>query len=190
MNKLFLSLIGLPVAFAGVAGQASAHMRGPGNGMNMPTVAVVAADQVPAQKTTVQQALDAVKVSFTKLQADVTALQTQQKALLEAQKGGDAAAITAAKTKVEQARTTLKATREAHHAAMQKFMTELLKLPEADRAAFRDQLKTMHEAHKDMREDRSEFAHDLKRGRKEFRQDRREGLREGWNKRVKELQAK
>lgn len=184
MNKLLLSLVGLPVAFTGIAGQASAHMRG--SAFTPPNVAVVAADQVAAQKTVVQQALDKAKAALSKLTADVTALQNDQKALMQAKKDKNTSLIASLKTKVEQDHATVKTSREAHHAAMQVFMTELFKLPEADRAAFRTQLKPLHEYKKELKEDRREFRKDMK----SFRDDHREMLRGKWQERLTQLKTR
>lgn len=183
MNTLLLSLAGLPVAFTGLATQASAHMRGPGPGFPHPNVTIVSTDQVPAQKALVQQALDAAKAALAKLTSDVTTLQTDQKALAQARADKNEALIASLKTKIEQDRATVKASRDAHHEAMRAFMTELFKLPEADRAAFRDQLKPLREDRKELHQERREF----RQGMKPQRGDHREMLRGKWQERLNEL---
>lgn len=183
MNTLLLSLAGLPVALTGLAGHAPAHMRGPGPGFQPPNVTVVAIDQVPAQKTIVQQALDKAKAALEQLTANVKTLQTDQKALAQALAEKNETLVASLKTKVEQDRATVKTSRDTHHEAMRAFMAELFKLPEADRAAFRDQLKPLHEDRKELHQERREF----RQGMKPRRGDHREMLRGKWQERLNEL---
>lgn len=186
MNTLLLSLAGLPVALTGLAGHAPAHMRGPGPGFPPPNVTVVATDQVPAQKTVVQQALDKAKAALEQLTTHVKTLQTDQKALAQALAEKNETLVASLKMKVEQDRATVKASRDAHHEAMRAFMAELFKLPEADRAAYRDQLKPVHADRKELHQERQE----LRKGMKPMRAHHREELRGKWQERLNELKTR
>ena len=143
LKPLFATMLGVPMAFVGLASPALAAA----NPAQQP-LAVVSADQLPAQKAAVAQALTGVKVAHAALQAQMKVFLEDHRAFTEAKKAKDEALTATLKTKLDQHKTALKPLREAHQQAMQAFHRELLKLPQEERKTYRDELHTYLQANK------------------------------------------
>ncbi len=145
-QSLFAGMLSVPIAFTGIVGSAFAHTGTP--------PAVVAPDQVAAQKLIVQKAFEALKAAHAKLAADL---------------------------KVEPAlpRETIKTDHEALRTAMKTFRQEVMKLPEADRGVFQEQIKALIKEQpglgRGMHRQRKAIRHE---GRDERRDERRGERRE------------
>ncbi len=143
MKPLFATMLGVPMAFVGLATPVFAATHS-----TQQPPAVVSSDQLPAQKAIVAQALTSVKTAHATLQSAMKSFMEDQRAFVEAKKAKDETLAASLQAKRAQHKAALKPLREAYAQAMRTLHQELFKLPQEERKAYRDELHTYLQANK------------------------------------------